>query len=96
MHQIIMNFTTILKQILNEFGLSVTTYLLWGDFNADFSKTSMNNAENYHGRKLQGITKSFGLINVITEPTRIAENSETLLDLILVSNESKILKAGTF
>ena len=64
-----------------------------GDFNVDFC---MNNAENYHSRKLQGITKCFGLINVITEPTRIAENSETLLDLILISNESKILKAGTF
>ena len=36
------------------------------------------------------------LINVITEPTRIAETSGTLLDLTLVSNESKILKAGTF
>ena len=59
-------------------------------------RNNVNNAENYHGRKLQGITKSFSLINVITEPTRIAENSETLLDLILVSNESKILKAGTF
>ena len=68
------------KTDLERIWLKRNNILIMGDFNADFSKTSMNNAENYHGRKLQAITKSFGLINVITEPTRIAENSETLLD----------------
>ena len=55
------------KTDLERIWLKRNNILIMGDFNADFSKTSMNNAENYHGRKLQAITKSFGLINVIVK-----------------------------
>jgi hypothetical protein len=54
-----------------------------------------NKDKSQHGRKLQRIIKTYGLTNVITEPTRVANSSATLLDLILVSNKSKIIKAGT-
>ena len=34
--------------------------------------------------------------NIITAPTRVAKNSQTTIDLIIVSNEKKIFKSGTF
>jgi hypothetical protein len=81
------------KRILERLWLKRNNMLIMGDFNSDLLKT--NKDKCHQGKKLEHIIKSFGLTNVIKEPTRIANSSATLLDLILVSNESKITKAGT-
>ena len=81
------------KRILEQLWLKRKNMLITGDFNSDLLKT--NKDRDYQGKKLVNITRSFGLTNVIKDPTRISKTSETLLDLIIVTNEPKIRKAGT-
>ena len=70
--------------------------LLMGDMNSDLLKRNGNEQIQHYGRKLKQLMNNFGLKNVITEPTRIAEASATLIDLILTSETSKITTSGTF
>ena len=37
----------------------------------------------------------FGLKNVIKKPTRVAGSSETIIDLIISSEPSKVIKSGS-
>lgn len=84
------------KQTLDRIWLKRNNILVMGDFNSDLMKTKANNAVSHQGKHLKRIIESVGLTNIITEPIRIGKSSETLLDLILVSNISKIQKAGTY
>ena len=69
------------KTNLERIWLKRNNILIMGDFNVDFSKTSMNNAENYRGRKLQGITKSFGLVMKIVRNYELVNNENFKLAL---------------
>lgn len=55
-----------------------------GDFNSDLLTPTGN------GIKLQRILHSFNFRNIIKVPTRTSEHSNTLLDLILTNNISKV------
>lgn len=63
--------------------------MLLGDFNID--QLSKNNSANR-------LLKSFAIENdikqIINEPTRIAEHSKTLIDLVFVNNEHRIVQSG--
>lgn len=60
-----------------------------GDFNID-----LLNMENYNSKHFSELLDSVGLCQIIQEPTRIAQSSSTLIDLIIVSDESLICKCG--
>ena len=62
-----------------------------GDINSDLLKNDFKD-----GKKLQVIMNSLGLKNVIRKPTRIDHTSQTLIDVILTSDTSKILSSGAF
>ena len=62
-----------------------------GDFNSD----SMTRNKNDQGKKLQRILNMFGLKNVIKKPTTVAASSETIIDLIISSEPSKVIKSGS-
>ena len=55
-----------------------------GDFNSDMLSRSGN------GTKLKRIFQSFNFCNIIKAPTRTSEHSNSLLDLILTNNISKV------
>lgn len=58
---------------------------------------AVNNVnDSDQGRKLTNMLRKFALINVIKEPTRITENTKTLIDLSIISNRTKVVKAGVF
>eukprot|EP00112_Aurelia_sp_Birch-Aquarium-sp1_P008427 Seg1927.10 transcript_id=Seg1927.10/GoldUCD/mRNA.D3Y31 product="hypothetical protein" protein_id=Seg1927.10/GoldUCD/D3Y31 len=69
--------------------------LIMGDSNSDLLRRNTNTDLGTQGKKLQRILNRYSLKNVTKSPTRIAKTSETLIDLILTSNESKVAKAGT-
>ena len=48
------------------------------------------------GRKLTNVLRKFVLTNVIKEPTRITETTKTLIDLSIISDRTKVVKAGVF
>eukprot|EP00112_Aurelia_sp_Birch-Aquarium-sp1_P020436 Seg527.9 transcript_id=Seg527.9/GoldUCD/mRNA.D3Y31 product="Retrovirus-related Pol polyprotein from type-1 retrotransposable element R1" pseudo=true protein_id=Seg527.9/GoldUCD/D3Y31 len=69
--------------------------IIMGDFNSDLLHRNKQTDLGVQGKKLQRILNRHGLKNVIKAPTRIDKSSETLLNLIITGDSSKILKAGT-
>ena len=61
-----------------------------GDFNIDLSK---NNRSPFK-RLLNNLSCQLHLNQLITEPTRIAETSQTTVDLIFVHNTQRIVRSG--
>ncbi|PFX34756.1 hypothetical protein AWC38_SpisGene396 [Stylophora pistillata] len=47
-------------------------------------------------RSLRGITEAFDLKQLITEPTRVTEHSETLIDLVFINANHKVVEHGVF
>lgn len=71
-----------------EQALDLTPYIvLVGDINIDFL--------NMQNTQLRDCLSLFNLTNVIEEPTRVTENSSTLIDPIIVSDNCKVLDSGT-
>ena len=48
------------------------------------------------GRILLDLMDIFHLVNLIKDPTRVTNTSETLIDLILTNNKKKVLISGVF
>ena len=48
------------------------------------------------GRKLTNGLRRFAMINVIKEPTKITETTRISIDLSIISNGTKVVKAETF
>ena len=69
--------------------------LLMGDFNADLLSESYSEL-NSEGKRFSKILASFDLHNVIAQPTRITSSSNTLIDLVITSNTSKIVNSGVY
>eukprot|EP00112_Aurelia_sp_Birch-Aquarium-sp1_P010550 Seg2249.2 transcript_id=Seg2249.2/GoldUCD/mRNA.D3Y31 product=Fibropellin-1 protein_id=Seg2249.2/GoldUCD/D3Y31 len=69
--------------------------LILGDLNSDMLRRNASSELGQQGKKLQRVLKRAGVKNVIKEPTRIAEATETLIDLIITSTVSKVVKAGS-
>ena len=66
-----------------------------GDFNADLLSESYSEL-NSEGKRFSKILASFDLHNVIAQPTRITSSSNTLIDLVITSNTSKIVNSGVY
>ena len=63
---------------------------LLGDFNTDVTPDVNTNNSN----KLKAIFSTFGLEQLITEPTRVTLNSSTLIDLCVTNTPTKIVNSG--
>ena len=61
--------------------------IIVGDLNCDFLKLPKNHICN-------DILIRYNLQNVISDPTRITVNSQTLIDPIFMSNELKLIESG--
>lgn len=61
--------------------------IILGDFNKDLLNLNVN-------KEWSNFITSFGLSQLITEPTRVTNNSKTLIDHIYVSHEEKISSAS--
>ena len=60
--------------------------LLLGDYNKDWAAKACSNVKH--------MFNNINLTQLITEPTRITQTTQTLLDWILVSHPNRILKSG--
>ncbi len=58
------------------------------------SDTGVVSKNNVHGKKLKELMRNYRLENVIKDPTRITETTKTLIDVMIVSNEEKIVLSG--
>ena len=69
--------------------------LIVDDLNADLLFKRISKADTLEGKNLLQKLNQYKLSNVIKEPTRITNTANTLLDLVITSDRSKISKAGT-
>ena len=68
--------------------------IILGDFNIDYSSKKKRNANQPDRRKLKGIEDLHDIRHIIDFPTRIAEHSESQIDLIFTDNVHKIADFG--
>jgi hypothetical protein len=66
---------------------NITNIIITGDFNYN----ALNNLSN---RTISALTQQFSLAQLIEEPTHFTENSESIIDLIFVTNKENILHSG--
>eukprot|EP00794_Sanderia_malayensis_P004136 gene4136-4689_t len=95
-----MAFIDNFSKILNYLWSKRKNILILGDFNSDLLSKDSSKQTTPTGKKLKQVLKAFNFHNLIKEPTRITESSETLIDLIVVSdnirNSNRVTKSGTF
>ena len=53
-------------------------------------------SERSSDRRLQFLCSMYQLSQLVDEPTRVTENSATLIDLILTNRPEKMLRSGVF
>ena len=80
-----------LNMIENSISLAVDTgikdIIITGDFN-------INLLNNSSARKIDSLCQQFNLSQTIAEPTHYTESSNSLIDLILLSDETSLIKSG--
>jgi len=88
------NFYQKFRNVLEGIWEARRSVIIVGDFNSDENHKQGENEGCNPRKELLNILNSFNLRNVITEPTRIAENSETLIDLCIVNDIQKVNQSG--
>ena len=63
--------------------------IMMGDFNTDIQKRDVSGY-----KALMNYCRSFSLYQLINEPTRVCSNTQTTIDLVLVSDKSRIAQSG--
>ena len=64
--------------------------IILGDFNCDLLSSTISN----HTRKFLDLIEVFQFDQAITQPTRITQNSETLIDVALTNCSENIMNSG--
>ena len=67
-----------------------------GDFNAKLSTWKHDDPDTEEGIEISTITSSYGLTQVISEPTHILPNSSSCIDLLFTNQPNMITKSGTY
>ena len=65
-----------------------------GDFNAKSNLCFKGDKATYEGSKIDGITSTFGLQEIINEPTHIIGDSSSCIDLIFTSQPNLVMESG--
>ena len=88
------SFYGLFNETLEKVWLTKKNLLVMGDLNSGMLFKGKAEEEKYLGRRLRNILTTYSLKNVIKEPTRIAENTQTLIDLIITSHPENINVTG--
>ena len=78
------------KEFIGKMDSTGYEIFLLGDFNTDVTP----NVNTSNSNKLKAIFSTFGLEQLITEPTRVTLNSSTLIDLCVTNTPTKIVNSG--
>ena len=86
------SFISSLEDTLLKLDYSNSDLVLIGDFNVDFSPCK--GKQNPAKQKLLNFTRSLELSQLVKEPTRVTDTSQTTIDLIFVNNEHHFADDG--
>ena len=89
------HFELVLEKVWAKFK----NVVIMGDLNCDFARKERNIVTSTFGRKLQILITQFNYTVANDQPTRIASNTSTLIDLVITSRpdlitKTKILELG--
>ena len=76
------------------FHLDLYLFLILGDFNAKAGSWSVNDYDTFEGTEINQLTSSYGLCQLISEPTHILPNSSSRIDLIFCNQPNLITNSG--
>ena len=65
-----------------------------GDFNVKSNLWFKGDKTTYEGSEIDGITSTFGLQQIINEPTHIIGDSSSCIDLIFTSQQNLVMESG--
>ena len=83
-----------LDKVLEQVWLKRLNVIILGDFNSDLYMKGKSKDDTYYGRRLLKVLNRYGLKNIITQPTRIDRTTQTLIDLIIVSDVNQVISKG--
>ena len=81
-------FYDIFQPILERISVNRKNVIITGDFNSNMLDNSGN------CKKFKDLLQLTGFNNIIKSPTRVTENSSTVIDLICTNNSTKIVSSG--
>ena len=67
-----------------------------GDFNAKLSNWNHDDPDTDEGIEISTITSSYGLTQIINEPTHILPNSSSCIDLLFTNQPNMVIKSGIY
>ena len=85
---LINNSSEVFEEQLTNIVKTNKEIIILGDFNIDYNETD--------NRDFKSLLNTFGLKQVITEPTWTTETSSTLIDLIIMNRPESVTNKGVF
>ena len=82
------------RTIDNVFNIDPNLVIILGDFNAKLSSWNSKDIDTLEGISINDLTLSFGLTQLISEPTHILPNSSSCIDLIFCNQSNMITNCG--
>ena len=76
------------------FDFDPNIVLILGDFNAKLSSWKIDDNDTLEGISINDITSSYGLTQIISDPTHILPNSSSCIDLIFCNQTNMITNYG--
>mgnify|MGYP001793479390 CR=1 FL=1 len=92
------NFLKELESILESISTVGNPNLIFviGDFNAKLSAWKTDDPDTPEGLDISALTSSYGLTQIITEPTHILPNSNTCIDLLFTNQPNIVSESGVY
>ena len=90
-------FLRILERIVDNINQYNTYFtLITGDFNARCNRWWENDSNNTEGVSIDNLTSSYGLKQLIAEPTYIFPTSSSCIDLLFTNQYNMVVNSGVF
>ena len=70
--------------------------VITGDFNACCNRWWVNGSNNTEGVSIDNLTSSYGLKQLIAEPTHILPTSSSCIDLLFTNQSNMVVNSGVF
>ena len=86
-----MSFEQLIGDIIAKKSLFV---LITGDFNVRSTNWWKNDLSTSEGTQVDSLTTSYGLSQIISDPTHILPNSSSCIDLIFTNQPNLVTKSG--
>ena len=67
-----------------------------GDFNAKLNSWHIGDHDTEEGIEINALTSSYGLTQIISEPTHILQNSASCIDLVFTNQPNMVTKSGVY